>query len=522
MTRRGFDVMAFFFIHSFIHSSFTDLVFPEQAGTIGTGLFLGSGRAIAHAGPLGAWLSYSIVGVTVCSVVLAVAEMGALVPLSGSIVRFSEFFVDPALSFAVGWNQVYSYIVSIPSEVVAAAVLVQFWTDVNSAVWITIFSLLVIVSSMTLVRIYGELEFGFSLLKIFLVVFINILCLVITCGGGPEGESIGFRYWRDPGPFVQYLNISGSLGRFAGFWSTFNSALYAYGGIHAIVVAAAETKNPRQAIPQAAKRIFWRVLIFYVLTIFMVGLVVPSNDPNLTKSTGTATQSPFVIAAKRAGIKAVPSIINAIVLTSAWSAANSNMLTGSRVLFGLANAGQAPKIFKRLNRYSIPWLAVGLLSVFMALGYMTLESTASTVFTWLQDLVAISTLTDWILVLVTYLRFYYGCKAQGINRKAELPWAAPFQPWFTWISLALYLALLLTSGYKVFIHGRWDTETFISSYFNIPFTLIFYFGYKWWFKTKIVPLNEIPIRGFIDVALANPEERIPKKTGWRRVNVLWS
>ncbi|KAK4497939.1 hypothetical protein PRZ48_010595 [Zasmidium cellare] len=491
------------------------------AGTIGTGLFLGSGRAVANAGPLGAWLGYSIIGVTVCSVVLAVAEMGALVPLSGSVVRFSEFFVDEALAFANGWNMTYSYIVSIPSEIVATAVLVQFWVDINNAVWITIFGGLVIASSMLFVRVYGELEFAFSLLKIFLVVFINILALVITCGGGAEGP-IGFRYWNNPGPFVQYLGIDGALGRFCGFWSTFSSALYAYGGIHAIVIAAAETKNPRQAIPQAAKRIFWRVLIFYMLTIFMVGLVVPSNDPQLLRSTGTAAQSPFVIAANNAKIKVVPSIINAIVLTSAWSAGNSNMLTGSRVLFGMANAGQAPKFFTRLNRMGIPYVCVGLLGIFIALGYMSLEDTASEVFTWLQDLVAISTLTDWTIVLITYLRFYYGCKAQGIDRKKELPWAAPFQPWFSWISLVLFLLLLLTSGYTTFIHGHWSTETFISSYFNIPFVLILYFGYKLWKGTRIIPLREIPIRGFIDVANANPEPRIPKKTGLRRLNVLWS
>ncbi|KAK4613499.1 Dicarboxylic amino acid permease [Fulvia fulva] len=492
------------------------------AGTIGTGLFLGSGRAVANAGPLGAWLGYSIIGITVCSVVIAVAEMGALVPLSGSVVRFSEFFVDPALAFANGWNMIYSYIVSIPSEIVATAVLVQFWVEVNNAIWITVFGALIIFSSSLFVRVYGELEFGFGMLKIFLVVFINILALIITCGGGPSGETIGFRYWRNPGPFVQYLDVPGTTGRFIGFWSTFNNALYAYGGIHAIAIAAAETKNPRQAIPQAAKRIFWRVLIFYVITIFMAGLVVPSNDPNLLHSTGTAAQSPFVIAANNARIKVVPSIINAIVLTSAWSSGNSNMLTGSRVLYGMANADQAPKMFLKISRIGIPYYCVGLLSIFIALGYMSLQDTASTVFTWLQDLVAISTLTDWIIVLITYLRFYYGCKSQGIDRKKELPWSAPFQPWFSWFSLVLFLLLLLTSGYTTFMHHHWNTETFVSSYFNIPFTLALYFGHKFWKKTKIIPLQDIPIRGFIDVANANPEPRRPKATGLRRLNVLWS
>lgn len=232
------------------------------AGTIGTGLFLGSGRAIARSGPLGAFLGYSIIGLAVSSVVFAVGEMGALVPLNGGIVRYAEYFCDPALSFANGWNLVYSYLTSIPAEIVAAAVLVEFWVTVNNAIWITVFGVLMIITALLFVRVYGELEFFFSVLKIMLVIGINIMALVITCGGGPNGQSIGFQYWRNPGPFVQYLGISGSLGRFAGFWTTLNNALYAYSGIEVITVAAAETRNPRHAIPQAAKRIFVKILLF--------------------------------------------------------------------------------------------------------------------------------------------------------------------------------------------------------------------------------------------------------------------
>ncbi|RDW77706.1 amino acid transporter-like protein [Coleophoma cylindrospora] len=492
------------------------------AGTIGTGLFLGSGRAITRSGPLGAFLGYSIVGLAVSSVVFAVGEMGALVPLNGGMVRYAEHFFDPALSFANGWNQVYSYMVSIPAEIVAAAVLVEFWTTINNAVWITLFGVLMIITAVLFVRVYGELEFTFSMLKIMLIIGINIMALVITCGGGPDHTSIGFRYWREPGAFVQYLGIGGSLGRFLGFWTTLNNALYAYSGIENITMAAAETKNPRRAIPMAAKRIFIRILLFYVLTIFMVGLVVPSNDPNLLQSTGTASESPFVIAARRAGIKVVPSIINAVILTSAWSSGNSSMLGGSRILFGMAMNGHAPKFFTKVNRFGVPFIAVGLYSLFMCLGYMTLSSTASTVFTWLQDLVSIATLVNWICICIVYLRFYYGCKKQGIDRHAELPWAAPLQPYTTWVSLVLFVVLLFTGGYATFIRGNWSNETFISSYLNIPIILILYFGYKFIAKTKVVSLAEMPIRGFIDIYRNNPEPEPKPKTGLSKFNILWS
>lgn len=330
---------------------------------------MGSGKALSRSGPLGTFLGYSFVGIMVSSVVLAVGEMGALVPLSGGVVRYAEYFFDPAMSFANGWNQVYSYCVSVPADIVAAAVLVEFWTTLNNAIWITLFGLLMVATGVLFVRVYGELEFTFAMLKIMLIVGINIMvrltnensalsgfnfsqALVITCGGGPDHTSIGFRYWRTPGPFVQYLGIAGSLGRFAGVWTTLNNALYAYSGIENITLAASETKNPRRAIPAAAKKIFIRIVLFYIITIFMVGLVVPSNDPNLLSRSGTSS-SPFVIAATRAGIKVVPSIINAIILTSAWSSGNSALLGGSRILYGMAMEGHAPKIFKKINRFGM-------------------------------------------------------------------------------------------------------------------------------------------------------------------------
>lgn len=157
------------------------------AGTIGTGLFLSSGRAISRSGPLGAFIGYLVMGGTSCSVVLAIAEMGALVPLNGGIVRYAEYFVDPALSFANGWNLVYAYIVSIPAELVAAAVLVEFWITINSAIWITIFGVLMIVTSSLFIRVYGELEFGFSMMKIALIVGVNIMVGFPVCRkGGPS------------------------------------------------------------------------------------------------------------------------------------------------------------------------------------------------------------------------------------------------------------------------------------------------------------------------------------------------
>ncbi|KAI5236630.1 amino acid permease-like protein [Aureobasidium subglaciale] len=491
------------------------------AGTIGTGLFLSSGKAISRGGPLGAFLGYTIVGFLCSGVVMSIAELSTLVPLSGGITRHAEYFVDPALSFANGWNQVYANLISVPAELCAAAVLFEFWTtSVSNAVWIVVLGVCLVASNIAFVRIYGELEFTFATLKIMLIIGINIMALVITCGGGPDHTSIGFEYWRHPGPLVQYLGYSGSLGRFMGFFTVLSNAVYSYSGIQNISIAASETQNPRRNIPMAAKRIFVRVLLFYVLTIFMVGLVVPSNDSHLLKSTGTASQSPFVIAATRAGIKVVPSIINAVILTSAWSSGNASMLAGSRILYGMAKEGRAPKIFTKTNKFGIPWISVSLFGVFLCLAFLSLSHGANIAFTWLQDLVSVAAMVDWIVICVVYLRFYYSMKKQNISRN-ELPWAAPLQPYLAWVTLIAFIVLLLFGGYVTFLHGHWDTETFISSYFNIPLFFMLYFGYKFVKKTSIIPLEALPIRHFIDIANANPEPPQAPKVGWHKYNFLW-
>lgn len=151
---------------------------------------------------------------------------------------------------------------------------------------------------------------------------------------------------------------------------------------------------------------------------------------------------------------------------------------------------------------------------------MSLSSSAAVAFTWMQDLIAVATLVTWSVICVVYLRFFYGMKAQNIDR-SELPWKAPFQPYLAWSSLFFFVLLLLTGGYTTFIHGQWNTETFVSSYIDIPIFLALYFGYKYVKKTKIIGLREMEIRKFIDIANANPEPVPAPPKGWRKLNILW-
>ncbi|KAH8703642.1 putative amino acid permease [Talaromyces proteolyticus] len=490
------------------------------AGAIGTGLFLGLGSSIATAGPLGSLLGYLFVGSIVCAVQFSLGEVTALFPVTGSFVRQAEIFVDPALAFAIGWNVVYGAFISVPSEISAAVVLIQYWNEtVNPAVWVTVLIVVSVLVAVIFIGIYGEVEFFFALLKILLVIGIIIMGLVIDLGGVPGQPRLGFHYWKTPGPFVEYI-ATGSWGRFLGFWAVMSNAVYSFAGVESLAMAAAETKNPRQNIPKACKRVFARLTIFYVLAILIVGMLVSSDDDRLSNESGTAAQSPFVIAASDAGIKAIPSIVNAVVLTSAWSASNQSILAGTRTLYGLALKGHAPKFFLWTTPYGIPYMCVALQVTFSFLSYMCVSNEALTVFYWFVDLTAAGVLISWITIALNHIRLMKALKKQGIS-PTELPWHNFWTPYGSWFALVACIIILLTGGFTVFTEGNWNPSSFVSSYLDIPLVLVVYGGYKLIRNTNFVSLEEIPIRQAIEAARNDPDNVPIKVTGWERFNILW-
>ncbi|KAM6525567.1 hypothetical protein FALCPG4_011105 [Fusarium falciforme] len=465
------------------------------AGAIGTGLFLGLGGSVQTGGPLGALLGYATVGLVVCAVQFALGEVAALLPVTGAFVRHAEFLVDPAWGFAIGWNLVYGNVLSVPSEITAICVLFEFWTDLNPSVFIIIFIILTAAVGLAFIRVFGEVEFWFALLKILLVVFLIILGLVINLGGVPGTPRIGFRYWNDPGPFVEHI-ATGNWGKFLGYWSVMTSAVFSFAGVESIAMAAAETRNPAKAIPKACKNVFIRIIVFYILAILIVGMLVPSNDERLNDSSGQAAQSPFVIAASAAGIPAIPSVVNAVVITSAWSASNQSLLAGTRVLYGLALKRQAPQIFLRTTSWGTPYVCVLFFTAFMFLSFMSLSNGAMTVFWWLVDLTAAGVLVSWSSILLNHIRLRLAMKKQGIPI-TSLPWHNSWTLYSSIVALCMCLIILFTGGFSVFTKGNWDPVGFVSSYLDIPLVTGAYLIWKFVKKTKIVSLSEIPLQDAI-------------------------
>ena len=220
------------------------------------------------------------------------------------------------------------------------------------AAWISVILPIIFVLNFVAVSVYGEAEFVFASIKIVTIIGLLILGLVIDLGGAPNHERLGFRYWIHPGAMREYI-AEGATGRFLGFFSTLISAVYAFGGTEQVAVAAGETQSPIRNIPKAIRRVFWRLVLFYVLTSFMVGLLVPFNHPDLVSGSGVK-QSPWLIAIESAGIPVLPHILNAVLVSSAASSGNANLYTGSRYLFALAQQGQAPGILLKCNKRGVP------------------------------------------------------------------------------------------------------------------------------------------------------------------------
>lgn len=437
---------------------------------------MGIGRAFVASGPLSVLLGYTFTGLAVFAMMMSLGEMATWLPLPGAIPQFCSRYVDDAVGFAVGWNNWYSCAITLCAEISAATSVIQYWPGshgINVAVWITIILVIVLALNIFAVAIYGEAEFIFASVKIITIVGLLILALIIDVGGVPGQKRLGFHYWRNPGAMKPYI-ADGATGRFLGLWSVLVNAAFSYGGVEMVAVAAGEAEDPRRNIPKAVKRVFWRILFFYVLGTLAIGVLVPYNDEHLLSAIKTgasgAARSPWVIAINRAGIPVLPSIINAVILTSASSSANAFLYTGSRYLFALAQNRQAPRFLLKCTKAGVPLWCVLITAAFGLLTYMSTSAGANTVFVWFQNLTTISTLFTWVSINLAYVRFYAACKAQGLDRNT-LPFKSPFQPFLGWAAMIFFGLIIFFNGFDS-IAGGWDSSAFITDYIGVPI----YFG----------------------------------------------
>ncbi|KAF9480121.1 dicarbixylic amino acid permease [Pholiota conissans] len=467
-------------------------------GAVGTGLIIGSGTALVRGGPLGLLLGYSYVGFVCYLVMVSLGEMAAFLPHKKGFAGYATRFVDPAFGFALGWNYLMKYLIVTPNNVNAAGVVVQYWTQsVHIAIWMVIFILFIFAINLLGVRVFGELEFWFSAIKVIALIGLLLMGIIIDLGGNPHHDRIGFRYWHAPdGPMGSYLldqvhNSKTAI--FCGFWAVMVNALFAFIGTELIGVTVGEAQNPRKNIPIAIKRTFWRILVFYIGGVFVIGLIVPRTNPNLfvaTKSKTGAAASPFVVATTLVGIKVLNHIINAAILVFVMSAANSDLYIGSRTLYGLALEGKAPAIFKRVNRMGVPYPALILCTMFCTLVFLNVHASGAKVFGWFVNLVSAFGALTWMCILFSHIRFMKALKSRGMSRD-DLPFKAPFQPWGSWFALISTGIILFFKGFDTFL--PFNTANFVTSYIALPTFFWLWLGYKLYYRTKLIPIESIDL-----------------------------
>ncbi|KAI1932102.1 Basic amino-acid permease [Ophidiomyces ophidiicola] len=451
------------------------------AGTIGTGLFLGSGKSLATGGPGSMLLSYSIVGAIVFVTMLSLGEMASFMPIAGSFCTYAGRFVDDSVGFALTWIYWFNDAIATAADLVALQLLLTYWsTGMPAWAFSLIFLFILIALNIVSVRVYGEMEYWMSILKVATIIVFIILGIAVNCGANTNREYIGGKYWNmGEAPFV------GGIG---GFASVFVTASFAYGGTESIAITAGETRNPTRNLPRVIRNVFWRILIFYILAVLVIGLNVPYNYPNLASR--NSRTSPFTIVFQMVGSKVAGSFINAVIMTSVISAGNHALFAGARLLYTLAVDRHAPAFFGLLTRRKVPWVAVLATSALSGLCFGASYIGAGQLWTWMQNIVGVSNQLSWVFIGVASLRFRRAIDAQGLTHLLPFKnWTYPYGPI---LSIILNSVLILVQGWSSF-SPRFKGVDFVSFYVQLPIMAGLFVLWKVLKKTKWVKIEEMDL-----------------------------
>lgn len=455
-------------------------------GSIGTGLFVGSGSSLSEGGPASVIIAYAIIGSMLFVTVHALGELAVRFPVAGAFSTYSTRFIDPAWGFAMGWNYALQWLVVFPLELVAASLTISYWksdnnaaTNVNPDAWVALFWGVIVMINLFGVKGYGEAEFLFSICKVLAVCGFIILGIILICGGGSANGYIGAKYWYNPGAFKN---------GFKGLCSVFVTAAFAFGGTELVGLAAAESENPKKDLPSATKQVFWRITLFYIVSLLLVGLLVPFNDPQLlnASSSADAAASPFVICIKNAGIKGLPSVMNVVILISVLSVGNSSIYACSRTLCALAAQGQAPKIFNYIDNSGRPLAGIIVTSLVGLLCFLAGSDKRTIVFNWMLSISGVSSLFTWGSICLCHIRFR---RAMDIQNRSinELSFQAAFGIWGSYYGLLLILLVSIAQFWTaLFPHGKPDTESFFRTWLCLPLAFFCYIWYKFRHRTAFV------------------------------------
>lgn len=306
------------------------------------------------------------------------------------------------------------------------------------------------------------------------------------------------------------------------------TAAFAFAGTELIGLAAAETANPRKSLPTAVKQVFWRITLFYIVSLTLVGLLVPYNEPRLLggSSGADASASPFVIAIDNAGIAVLPSIMNVVIMIAVLSVGNSSVYGSSRTLAALAEQGQAPRILAYIDRRGRPIIGIALSAALGLLGFLAASPKQGEAFNWMLALSGLSSIFTWGSICFAHIRFRAGWKKQG-HSLDELAYQSQPGVIGSWLGLILNIVVLIAQFWVAVwpIGGGPDAETFFSIYLTVPVVFAFYIPYKIIYKTPFVRSADMDLvtgRREMDLDSLLAEERAERAAWpkWKKMYVF--
>lgn len=460
------------------------LMMISLGGTIGTGLFLASGGAIHTAGPGGALVAYAVIGAMVFYLMTSLAEMAAYMPVAGSFRVYASKFVDPSFGFAIGWNYWYNWAITIAAELAAVVLIMKFWfPDTPSFIWSAVALTIMFLINYMSVKGFGEAEYWFAMIKIVTVIIFLITGFLIIFGIMGGNDPIGFsNFTMGDGPFN---------GGFFTILGVFMAAGFSFQGTELLGVTAGESEDPEKNIPRAIKSVFWRIILFYILAIFVIGMIIPFTDARLLSE--DVAVSPFTLVFERAGLAFAAAVMNAVILTSVLSAGNSGMYASTRMLWDLARDGKAPKFLGKLDKRGVPVNALIVTSLVGCLAFLASFFGDGVVYIWLLNASGMAGFVTWVGIAIAHYRFRKAYVAQGLDLN-DLPYRSrsfPFGPIF---ALVLCLFIILGQGYQAFSTDGIDWNSMFVSYIGLLLFFVLWFGYKIKHKSKVIPLEECDLK----------------------------
>lgn len=405
-----------------------------MGGAIGTGLFLGSAQVIQSAGP-SIILGYAIGGLIAFLIMRQLGEMIVEEPVAGSFSHFANKYWGKFPGFLAGWNYWILYVLVAMTELTAVAKYINYWWP-HIPSWVSVLFFFVVITAINLtnVKFYGESEFWLAIIKVVAVISMIIFGLYLLFTAGPDSTASFSNLWTHGGFFPN---------GFDGLFYMLAFLMFAFGGIELIGMAAAEADDPKKTIPKAINQVVIRILIFYVGSLTILLSLVPWNQLDL----GGLDKSPFVMIFSQLGIGWAAHLLNFIILTAALSVYNSGMYANSRMLYGLAQQGNAPAVFKKVNKEGVPIPAV-LLSAVLIFGCVLLNYfVPEDALGHLMYVVVGALVLNWAMISLTHLKFRSAMKT--LNHKVSFPalWS-PVSNYIVLLFIAVVLYIMWTQGFK--------------------------------------------------------------------------